>query len=83
MARQSRPVPPPLEGNDQLMTAVLTACWGVALVVLLLARNHLAAADRWWIWTCAAGFGIGIFGFAYVPRLKRSRARATERRSSG
>jgi hypothetical protein len=51
--------------------------------VLLLARNHLAASDRWWIWTCAAGVGIGAFGLAYVPRLKRSRARATERRSRG
>ena len=29
------PAPPPLEANDQLVAAVITAGWAVALVVLL------------------------------------------------
>jgi len=53
MARAQRPVPPPLEANDQLVTAVLTAGWAVALVVLLILRDQIPADERWWIWTCA------------------------------
>jgi Protein of unknown function (DUF2530) len=81
MPRPSLPVAPPLEGNDQLVTAVITGGWVIALVVLLLVRHHLAAADRWWIWVAVAGVSIGVFGLAYVPYLKRSRARAARRRA--
>ncbi len=58
-----------------LITAVITAGWAVALVVVLVLREQIPAADRWWIWVCAAGFGIGLFGLCYVPRVKRSRSR--------
>jgi hypothetical protein len=75
-----RPAPPPLEANDQLVTGVITAGWAVALIVLLAVRPDIPAADRWWIWTCVAGVGLGIFGLLYVPRLKRSRERAAQRR---
>ena len=75
-----RPAPPPLEANDQLVTAVITAGWVVALIVLFAVRPEIPAADRWWIWTCVAGVGLGIFGLLYVPRLKRSRERAAQRR---
>lgn len=78
----TRPAPPPLEANDQLVTGVIGAGWAIALIALLLARGSLPAADRWWIWTCATGFGLGVFGFCYVPVLKRSRAR-TARRHAG
>jgi hypothetical protein len=80
MPRPVRPAPPPLEGNEQLITSVITACWAVALVVLLIMHDRLAAADRWWIWVTVAGCGLGLFGLGYVPRLKRSRARAAARR---
>lgn len=76
-------MPPPLEGNDQLVTAVLTACWTAALVVLILVRHDLAASSRWWIWTCAAGCALGLFGLGYVPLLKRSRDRKAQRRAAG
>jgi phosphate/sulfate permease len=79
VSRQQRPAPPPLEGDDRLITAVITAGWAIALVVMLIARNHLAAADRWWVWVPVAGFCLGLFGLGYVPHLKRSRARAAER----
>jgi hypothetical protein len=75
-----RPAPPPLEGDDRLITGVITAGFAIALVVLLAVRGQLAAADRWWIWVAALGTVMGLFGFLYVPYLKRSRLRAAERR---
>ena len=79
MTRPRKPAPPPLEANDQVVTGTIGAGWGVALIVMLIVRGSIAGADRWWIWTCAAGFAVGIFGFCYVPVLKRSRARAARR----
>jgi hypothetical protein len=79
--RPSRPVQPPFEGNDQLITGAITAGWAIALLVLLVLRDRIPAADRWWIWTCAAGLAFGLFGLFYVPRLKRSRDRAARRRA--
>ena len=76
----SRPAPPPLEANDQVVTAVITGGWAVALLVLLVVRDQLAASERWWIWVCAAGLAMGLFGLWYVPRVKRARARSAARR---
>ncbi len=82
MGRQQRPVPPPLEGDDRLITAIITAGFAVALVVLLIVRDQLAPADRWWVWVAAAGTAQGLFGLVYVPYLKRRRSRAAERRQA-
>ena len=81
MARTRHPAPPPLEANDQLVTAVFTAGWAVALVVLLILRDQIPADERWWIWTCAAGLVMGLFALWYVPRMKRARARSARRRA--
>ncbi len=62
------------------MTGVITAGWVVALIVLLVVRDSLPYADRWWVWVAAFGTFMGLFGFAYVPYIKRSRNRAAERR---
>ena len=75
------PAPPPLEANDLLVTAVGTAGWAVALVVLLVLRNQIPPAERWWIWTCVAVVVMGLFALWYVPRLKRARARSAARRA--
>jgi type VI protein secretion system component VasK len=75
------PAPPPLEANDELVTAVITAAWAVALVVLLVLRNQIPPAERWWIWTCVAGVAMGLFALWYVPRMKRARARSAARRA--
>lgn len=80
MSRPERPVPPPLEGDDRLITAVITAGFLVALIVLLVVRGSLPAADRWWIWVAAFGTFLGVFGLVYVPYLKRARERAADRR---
>ena len=63
------------------MTAVGTAGWAVALVVLLIVRDSLPAGSRWWVWTCVTGLVMGLFGLWYVPVVKRGRARAAARRA--
>jgi Protein of unknown function (DUF2530) len=78
-----RPSPEPLEANDQRVTAVITAAWAVALVVLLALWEEIPASERWWIWVCATGVVMGLFGLWYVPRMKRARARAAARRKLG
>jgi ABC-type nickel/cobalt efflux system permease component RcnA len=80
---ESRPEPPPpLEANDQLVTGSITVGWALALIVLLIVRDSLPADARWWLWTCATGTAMGLFGLWYVPRLKRGRARAAARREA-
>ena len=81
MSRERLPAPPPLEANDKLVTAAGTVGWAVALVVLLVLRNHIPTAERWWIWTCVAGVVMGLFALWYVPRLKGARARSAARRA--
>jgi hypothetical protein len=79
--RPERPAPPPLEGNDRVITGVITAGFVVSLIVLLIIRDSLPHADRWWVWVAAFGTFMGLFGLAYVPYLKRSRERAAQRRN--
>jgi phosphate/sulfate permease len=80
MTSPRRPAPPPLEANDEVVTAVITAAWAVALVVLLIMRTQTASVRAWWIWTCVMGLAMGLFGLWYVPRYKRARAAAAQRR---
>ena len=77
-----REPPPPLEANDRLVTLTGTAGWAVALIVLLIIRGSLPSDARWWLWTCATGLAMGLFGLWYVPRFKRARARAAARRAA-
>jgi hypothetical protein len=74
---------PVREANEQLATAIVTAAWGLALVVLLVLWHQIPPASRWWIWTCLAGLCMGLFGLWYVPRVKRARAAAAARREQG
>ena len=78
---ERRPAPPPREADDRQVTAVITAGWAIALVVLVAIRHSLPADVRWWVWTCAFGLGMGLFGLWYVPFLKRHRARLAARRA--
>jgi hypothetical protein len=78
--RTGSPAPPPKEADDRQVTAVITACWAVAFAVVLAVRHSLPAGARWWVWTCAFGLAMGLFGLWYVPFLKRHRARLAARR---
>ena len=78
---ERRPAPPPKEADDHQVTAVITVGWAIALAVLLAVRHSLPADARWWVWTCAFGLAMGLFGLWYVPFLKRHRARLAARRA--
>jgi hypothetical protein len=80
MRRAHLPAPPPMETNERVVTGMITIGWAIALVTLVLLRGSLPEGERWWIWTCATGFGMGLFGLWYVPHLKRARARTEQRR---
>jgi hypothetical protein len=78
---ERRPAPPPKEADDRQVTAVITVGWAIALAVVVSVRRSLPADARWWVWTCAFGLGMGLFGLWYVPFLKRHRARLAARRA--
>ncbi|MBB4700456.1 DUF2530 domain-containing protein [Sphaerisporangium siamense] len=68
----NEPRPPdlaPLKTNDTAAILVGTGLWAVALVVLLVVG--VPAGRGWWIWTCVAGIGLGLFGCFYVWRRDR------------
>ena len=76
---------PPREANDLIVTSVITAGWVIALVVMLITAavpGLLPASQRWWVWTCATGAAMGLFGLWYVPVLQRNRARAAARHAA-
>ena len=83
MASTRRTPPPPYEGDERLITQVITAGWAVALIVVLIVRSSLPGNERWWVWTCVTGVVMGCFGLWYVPHLQRRRAEAAGRRAAG
>jgi Protein of unknown function (DUF2530) len=82
--KPQRPLAPLREADNRLATGVITACWAVALAVMLIlaAVGVLSLHQRWWTWTCVAGVAMGLFGLWYVPLLQRTRARTAARRST-
>ncbi|GAA2061818.1 DUF2530 domain-containing protein [Streptomyces albiaxialis] len=77
-----REAPEPLEGNVVATTVTGTVVW----LVLFLAQLPFYGwfdenGHTWWIWTCAAGTGLGLIGIWYVRRRDAAirRAAAAER----
>lgn len=74
MARPRHPDPPPLETDEVRVVAVGTALWGLALLVLLPFRGRLLDDGRgWWLWTCAAGMSLGLWGLRICLRRRAAR----------
>ena len=64
----------PLDVDGVRTVAVGTGLWLLAFVMLLPFSGRLAEADRmWWLWTCLAGFGLGVIGWDYCRRRRRRR----------
>lgn len=82
MAKPRQPDPEVLESDYRIPAALGTAAWVVALVVLLAMDDRLAPSQQWWIWVCVTGIAFGGFGFHYIPRLLRNRARAEQRHAT-
>lgn len=67
----------PLDVDGVRTVVVGTSLWLVAFVALLPFYGRLQDSGRgWWLWTCVAGFALGLLGYAYCRRRRTARARA-------
>jgi hypothetical protein len=65
----------PLDVDGVRTVQVGLAVWFVTFLGLLPFWGALADADRtWWLWTCLAGSGLGLFGLEYCRRRRTARA---------
>jgi hypothetical protein len=65
----------PLDVDGVRTVEVGTAVWLVAFIALLPFYGALQDSGRtWWLWTCMAGFGLGLFGLEYCRRRRKARA---------
>lgn len=64
----------PLDVDGTRTVAVGTGLWLAAFVMLLPFYGRLEENGRvWWLWTCLAGFGLGVIGWDYCRRRKKAR----------
>ncbi|MFD0802607.1 DUF2530 domain-containing protein, partial [Streptomonospora algeriensis] len=82
MRHARKPDPEVMESDYRVPTALGTAAWAAALIVLVAMGDDLAEQDRWWRWVCLTGIALGIFGFLYIPRHLRKSPDAGERRAA-
>ncbi|QIK75362.1 DUF2530 domain-containing protein [Nocardioides piscis] len=65
----------PLDVDGVRTVEVGVGVWLVAFVALLPFYGTLQETGRtWWLWTCLAGFGLGLFGLEYCRRRRKARA---------
>jgi hypothetical protein len=65
----------PLDVDGVRTVEVGTALWLVGFVALLPFYGRLRdAGNEWWLWTCLAGFGLGLFGLEFCRRRRKARA---------
>jgi len=72
VARAPLVQPPPAQMNARRIVAVGTAAWFVAFVVLLFFWSSLGDhGHRIWLWTCLAGWVLGLIGESIMIRHRR------------
>ena len=70
----------PLDVTGVRTVGVGTLLFLLAGLGLLLFYDWLEENDRvWWLWTCAAGFGLGLFGFDHCRRRARHHTSSADR----
>jgi Protein of unknown function (DUF2530) len=70
----------PLDEDGVTAVALGTIAWTVALVVLLLLRDQLAASGaQWWIWVAVTGALLGLPGLWYTSRRRAAYRRSADR----
>ncbi|MCL2780190.1 MAG: DUF2530 domain-containing protein [Actinomycetia bacterium] len=70
-SRQSRPAQP-VQVNAGRVIAVGTVIWFVAFVALLPWYGWLGQhSDRDWLWTCLAGWLLGLVGLPLISKHRR------------
>ena len=66
----------PLDVDGVRTLAVGAGLWLVAFLALLPFYGTLVEnGTSWWLWTCVAGFGLGLLGLEYCRR-RRNRLRS-------
>ena len=66
------PQPPPVQMNTGRIILVGTGIWFVGFLALLPFYGWLGRHDhRIWLWTCLAGWVLGLIGFVLVGRHRR------------
>lgn len=69
--REPPPDLAPVQVDDVKVVWVGTGSWALAFLVLLPFQGRLSDDGRgWWLWTCLAGFGLGLLGVAYCRRRR-------------
>jgi hypothetical protein len=64
----------PLDVDGIRTVQVGTALWLLGFLALLPFWSRLEDDGRtWWLWTCLAGFGLGLLGLEYCRRRRRVR----------
>ena len=64
----------PLDVDGMRTVSVGVGLWLLGFVALLPFYERLQDAGRgWWLWTCLAGFGLGLLGWEYCRRRTRAR----------
>jgi len=72
-----REAPEPLEANDVATVTVGTIVWFVLFVAQLPFYGWYSDhGHTWFIWSCAAGAGLGLLGLMYVRARRDAIARA-------
>ncbi len=62
---------PPLDIDGVATVAIGTAAWALTFVALLPFYGALRDHGRAWVlWTCLAGFGLGLLGLEYCRRRR-------------
>ncbi len=65
----------PLDVDGVRTVEIGVGLWLVAFVALLPFYGRLQDSGRlWWLWTCLAGFGLGLLGLEYCRRRRKARA---------
>lgn len=68
----------PLDVDGVRTLAVGTALWGIAFILLIPFSGRLKEdGNLWWLWTCVAGFGLGLVGWDYCKRRRAARTELT------
>ncbi|MCW2783125.1 MAG: hypothetical protein JWR35_3574 [Marmoricola sp.] len=69
----------PLDVDGVRTLQIGSAIWGVAFLMLLPFSGRLKDDGHlWWMWTCLAGFGIGVLGWDLCVRRRNARRTSQE-----
>lgn len=64
----------PLDVDGVRTLTIGCILWALATIALLPFYGRLEEdGNLWWLWTCVAGLGLGLYGLEYCRRRRKSR----------